>query len=369
MNLIDYVHWRGDLSFGERPFNDNDALILTQLPYHDWGSALDNGPLTIAQLWDLIKNDKDLRPGFYDPLFHSLMKEMAASRRFRNLPVSDYRKETLIEKQQQFAALTIRLKRNVYYVSFKGTDTSLVGWKEDFNMVFTYPIPSQESSLRYLQDWVSRHPFSHFYVGGHSKGGNMAMYAAMMLGKPKKIIRVYNLDGPGFPKEVLSSPAYLSIKDKFINFLPESSVIGRTLENNSPLVIVKPSSSEMRKQHDVFFWMLNVDRPYEVPAFSSYSEFFAKSLEQWSQQLSEEQKRESINTIYSTFVEMNITTIDEVFSRKFAVAKTLYNKYGKLDEKTKNIMNTVIRSLVQISTRNILDSFRKDTANENTGNQ
>ncbi|MBR0137778.1 MAG: DUF2974 domain-containing protein, partial [Erysipelotrichaceae bacterium] len=241
--------------------------------------------------------------------------------------------------------------------------------KEDFNMVFTYPIPSQETGLRYLQEWVGRHPLSRFYIGGHSKGGNMAMYAAMALNKPKKIIRVYNLDGPGFPKEVLSSPMYLSIKDKIINYLPESSVIGRTLDNDSKLFILKPSSSDMRKQHDVFFWSLDVDKPIEVPFFSAKSEFFAKSLEQWSEQLTEEQKRESINTIYATFVEMNVNTIEELLSRKFAVTKNIINKYQNLDEKTKNIMSTVIKSLVQISTSNILDSFRKDSSNENTGNK
>ncbi len=107
MNIIDYVHWRGDLSFSEKPFNDNDALILTQLPYHDWGNAMEAGPLTIAQLWDLIKDSEINKSSFYDALFHELMRELALSKRFSALKVSDYRMETLLDKQQQFAALTV----------------------------------------------------------------------------------------------------------------------------------------------------------------------------------------------------------------------------------------------------------------------
>lgn len=367
MNIIDYVRWRGDMTMKEREYNSVDAMILCMLAYIEWDYVLDEGPKKLSEAYGQLKlMEEHHTRTHHNPDHYRLMDELAKSRRFGDLMISEYQKHFLEEKQQQFTAITIQLERNVYFIAFGGTDNSLVGWKEDFNMLFTYPVPSQSDALDYLTLWVKRHPLSRFYVGGHSKGGNMAMYAAMMLNNPRKILKVYNLDGPGFPKQILTTEQYRSIRDSITGFLPESSIIGRMFEADYRSFIVKASTNDLVNQHFVYSWLIDVTKPETVPTFSNRSDFFERALTQWYEELTEEMKRKTVNVIYSTLQEMNVTTVEEVFSRKFSIGRALINKYSQLDENTKNIMTAVIKSLISISGKNLFEQFDRRRTDENS---
>lgn len=254
--IVDYIKWRGDLEFSISPFNEVDNLILTKFAYLDMSGILDE-PLTIeeaAKRFYLYKKDAQMGVLLTDTTFE-LMDLMAKSRRFGQLLIKDY--VDLIDegKNMQFAVMTIEIKENVSYVAFRGTDDTLVGWKEDFMMSFVEVIPAQAEALEYLKQVSIKFPKDMFYVGGHSKGGNLAVYSAATCHRDisDRLIKIYNNDGPGLRKEVIESEKYERVANRVVTLLPQSSMIGMLLVHEGNYGVIK-STEFGPYQHDGFSW-------------------------------------------------------------------------------------------------------------------
>lgn len=370
MNIIDYVKWRGDLTLKERCFNDVDGFALIMLAYINYdGIDLSEG-LTIRQCWQKITEKQIEKNGSYHQQNHyDLMKEMAGSCRFRDLIISDYDHLTLLQQEQQFAAVTVKLDDDLHFVSFRGTDGTLVGWKEDFNMAFQFPVAGQTYSKIYLRNIMEKYT-GQFIIGGHSKGGNLAMYAASQMEQTDRINKVFNLDGPGFRSDYLRDEHYLSIMDKTVNYLPESSIVGRLLYNDYQNVAIKTCTDDIFWQHYVYNWLIDVTKPLTCEKLSVESDFINDSIDQWQEQLSLEDKKLTIDIVYSTLVENNITNTEELFNNKLSCLKNLLNRFSKSEGEAKDIMINVCKSLISVSSKTFFDSyFRKDRKNENPDNQ
>ena len=247
-NIFDYLEWRGDLKLSASSFNSVDSLILSVLSYVPFDGIvppeLGRDGMTIAEAAEAFADSGVKRPGVRNEQDVKLLSALAASDRFGDMRLTGYVNSVDLEKEKQFSAVTVLMGRGRAYVAFRGTDLSLVGWKEDFNMSFRCPVPSQEAATEYL-DRAAARLRGRLYVGGHSKGGNLAVYASVFAKRRtrKRLLGVYNNDGPGFNASVLERKEYVEMQDRLYAFIPQSSIIGMLLEHAERYTIVHSSQS------------------------------------------------------------------------------------------------------------------------------
>lgn len=255
-NATDYLLWRGDLTFSERPFCLPDNLVLAILSYIDFSGAVptpeEAGGVTIREAWKKISTHGTYRVCCSTDIDRSFLQAAAESERFGSAVLSNYRDVLDPETEIQFAAITVQLDDGTCYLSFRGTDQSLLGWKEDFTMGFQ-KVPAQAAAICYIEDAMRDKPGTLFRVGGHSKGGNLAVYGAMnCLDEHKeRILAIYDNDGPGLSAELLQTEKYETIREKVVRLLPEFCVVGMLFEHESRTAIVKSSAQGLLQHHSI----------------------------------------------------------------------------------------------------------------------
>ncbi|MEG1427889.1 MAG: Mbeg1-like protein, partial [Oscillospiraceae bacterium] len=229
-NIIDYVEEKGIFSFAEFPFTDVDSLILSQLAYWKFDGFVpsideEDRDITFLNLLE-HENVSTLFSSVWDiPSNTALLKALAGSDRYGEVTLHYYVNDMDIAAQKQFSALTFQVGTAFLYLAFRGTDDSFVGWKEDFDMACETPVPSQLAGVKYLSD-VAQKATGALVTGGHSKGGNIAEYAAVSCPKKtsSRIAAIYNHDAPGFHRAFYSSPRYMAVKDKIHKTVPQASL-------------------------------------------------------------------------------------------------------------------------------------------------
>lgn len=261
--IFDYLDWRGDLPLSVDPFNEVDSLLLTELVY--------------AHMEDYVKPEERLTlgeaaaryfAGTNNPDFVlgvETLRKSGVSVRFKDLVM--YQLETSLDEQTQFGAMCLELSEDVTYVLFRGTDETITGWREDFAISYS-ETPGQRMATEYL-DRVISDTSKTWIVGGHSKGGNLAVYASMLLDKEKQacIREIYNFDGPGISEEYFDEEGFSRIRHKIKRYAPAYSIVGRLFEQDIPAVLVDNCASGI-VQHDAKNWMVlntHMVRTAEVP--------------------------------------------------------------------------------------------------------
>ena len=263
-NVFDYLEWRGDLTFEQAPVNEVDNLIFCLLSYVDLDGLIPTDPakgrITLhraaAEYFFAHGDTIPDRPlGLIVPAdILTLFRRMAKCRRFRDLELTGYVNAISEEREMQFSALTVRLPGEQIFVAFRGTDDSIVGWREDFNLSHMEEVPSQRMAADYLNA-LDLTPDTTLYVGGHSKGGNLAVWGAVHAEESvrARIVQVYSNDGPGFSEGTISSEAYQALSARIRVILPEDSLVGLLLEHDDRYTIVK-SNRRGLYQHDGLSW-------------------------------------------------------------------------------------------------------------------
>lgn len=261
LTLVKYVKEYGDYTFMEKPMNDVDSLVLCQFSYLKFdgmipGLSENRASVSMRQLAAHERYEELYADERYAKENKGLFEAMAESKRFGNMKMNCFINIIEEEWETQFAAITYLLEDGTIYVCYRGTDENLIGWKEDFNMAFLSPIPGQEYSVKYLNIVTDRFP-NDFYVGGHSKGGNLAVYASMgCLDEVKeRIIKIYCMDGPGFRKEVLEQKEYALIEDRVVKILPHSSLVGMIFQTDDKYKVVESRNFGLM-QHDPYSWLI-----------------------------------------------------------------------------------------------------------------
>ena len=262
-NIMDYLEWRGDLTFAEAPLCEVDNLIFCLLSYVDLDGivpkSMKEGSITLRQAaaeYFFTHSHAGERPlGFIIPADTLILfRRMAHTRRFRDLLLTGYVSEISEERETQFSALTILLPNEEMFVAFRGTDDTIVGWKEDFNLCVMDEIPAQKRAVEYV-NCLDVTPDTVLYIGGHSKGGNLAVWSAVHAGKERQRLlrQVYSNDGPGFSSNMVQSQAYKALSDRIRVIIPEDSLVGLLLDQDPRYTVVK---SERRGlfQHDGLSW-------------------------------------------------------------------------------------------------------------------
>ncbi len=342
-NIIDYLNWRGDLSFQQSPFNKVDALVLCRLAYIPFdgivSAKLDAAPVSIGAASDTclaLVHDKDSTRAFRMADDEQLLNGLIGSERFRNLQLSVFRNVFDAEQAEQFCAITVRLDDDTVFVAFRGTDGTIVGWREDFNMAFSDVVPAQKDAVAYLTEIADACP-GKIHIGGHSKGGNLAVYAATFCGEAiqARIASVTNHDGPGFNESVIRDERYRRILDRIHTYLPQSSVIGMLLEHEEDFSVVH-SDNQGIMQHDVYSWEVARDSFIPVEEITNSSRFIDRTLKDWVREMTSAQREKMIDGIFSVLSASDGVTLRDLWNGKNTIA--VMRAIGNMDEETRNIL-------------------------------
>ena len=349
-NIMDYISWRGDLTFAQSPFTEVDNLILACFSYVN----LDRIPAVTRQkgieLKKLVKEFKKLHTikeleadKSFIRLAPFMMFEMAESVRFGNCVIRNYVNEIVTEAEQQFSAVEIVLDDGTSYISFRGTDDTIIGWKEDFNLS-TGVVPAQERAVEYMQR-ISDKASGMLRVGGHSKGGNLAIYGSVMCKSVHdKILEIYSNDGPGFSKEFQESPETAEMMPKIIRIIPEYSIIGTLLEHEKQPIIVA-STSRGLLQHDGFSWEVQGPGLVRRDSLNKTALRFIEILHKWIDGMDMEQKRLLIEDLFATLQASGYENLSEVQSGGLKSLAAMVKRLDKFAPESRGMMQELLTAI------------------------
>ena len=287
-----------------------------------------------------------------------MVKRLPETVRFREVMLTGFRQVYDEKKTEQFSALTLRLPGGQHYVTFRGTDDTIVGWKEDLNMGYLEVIPSQTRALEYLGRMTRQYPDAKLRIGGHSKGGNLSVYAAVKApaAVQDRIVRVYNNDGPGFAKPLVGTPEHTRVADRILTVVPQSSVVGQLLEHEQNVEIVR-SDAEGMLQHDGFSWQVKGTQFVHLDDFSREGKLVDEALSSWADSLNTQQREALAEALYSVFTATGAKTLSELNEEKLKSASAMLKTYKNLDRESRRMVSEMFKIFFRLGTKNfVLDT-------------
>lgn len=348
MNMLDYLDWRGDITFAERGLNEVDNLIFSTLAYLDIDGLVSADGAVSPDIADLYRaylgTGRDQSYMVNNPL--PLLKKAAESPRFRDVTVRWYVNEINVDRQIQFSAVTFLYGDGEAYIAIRGTDNTLVGWREDCNMSFLNETPGQNAATSYVNRIASLTD-GRLTVGGHSKGGNFAVYASAFCDpviRDTRIVRVYSNDGPGFKREVTTDAGYLAVLPKTEKIIPDSSLVGILLTGKEKRKVIK-SSAKGVMQHNPYSWCV-LGTAFEAADERTQSSIFMDdALSKWVSTLSEENLRTMFNVIFDSLEASGATTLTEIHNNKFATYTAFLKAISKVDSDSRSDILSSLQKL------------------------
>jgi len=352
-DIMDYLLWRGDLSFKQDPFNEVDNLILSQIAYVNFDNIVpgitSNASLSLEEasnLFHKMHTEKELaQDKSFVRLAPLLLKRAATTKRFKHIGLCNYISKLDYNEEKQFSALHYMLDEVTTYVAFRGTDDTLLGWKEDFNMSFMEVVPSQIEAVGYLNATLTD-ARKRFYLGGHSKGGNLAIYSAVNCNKPihSQILHIYNNDGPGFNSNMLQSEGYKALSTKITTFIPESSIIGLLLEHEEDYKVIQSEQLGIM-QHDAMSWKVLGPRFVACDGLSFGSRIFDSTFKVWMTELTQPQREQCIDVLYNILETTGAKTLTDLSNSRLKKINQLIKTYNAMDETTKTMLSQIVGKL------------------------
>ena len=349
-NLFDYLQWRGDLSLKAVPFCEVDALILSMLAYLHL-DKVSEGRITsfsaaMKKYRDLPEEARYLGALIPEPTT-PLAYAVAESGRFSESSFSDFSDHLDEKRQMQFAAVTFHLPDDSLYISFRGTDDTIVGWKEDLNLSFSAPVPSQLEAAGYLNRIGKKFPNRPIRLGGHSKGGNLAHFAAIFCNAEiqERILSAYSNDGPGFESSLLAKKEYQRIEGRLHTFVPQSSLVGMLLTHDEGYQVIHSTETGFL-QHDAFSWEIQQGHFVYLDQRSAFGEKTADAVRGWIASLSHEERRHISETIFQAAMDTNTKTLTQLNASRLEAAKRILTILGKCDKPTKKMLWDLLRRMI-----------------------
>lgn len=349
-----YLKEYGDVPFTERPMNDVDSLVLCQLAYLKFDGLVpgidENAPsVTLKELAKHPMVNGLFADERYEKDNRELFEKMCAGSRFCNLKLNSYINIVEKEWETQFAAITYILEDNTIYVAFRGTDETIVGWKEDFNMAYLSPVPGQAMSVKYL-NMVTEKFSNLFYVGGHSKGGNFAVYSAMKCVPrvQERILKIYSMDGPGFRPEVLEECGYDRIADRVVKLLPHSSMVGMLFEWDTRYRVVESGSFGLA-QHNPYNWKVKNGEFVMAEDIYERARLADNTLNEWIISLDEQQIRLFVDTLYQVIAASEADDLIAMTADWKRSMMGVVSAIKEVDEDTMRMLQQVIKGLFELA--------------------
>ena len=349
--MFDYIQWRGDLTFTQDPPNEVDALIFSALSYIHYGGQVESEPeqpilLRHAAEYFFAQPEPEMRVRVEKDL--DLLQKAACSTRFGHTKLVFYRDMLIPERETQFAAVTFLLDDGSMFLAFRGTDYSLVGWKEDFNMSFQQTVPSQRLAQQYVREVAAEYALP-IRLGGHSKGGNLAVFAAARSSPQlqQRILEVYNNDGPGFTKYMMGDPGYLAMVPRIRTSIPQSSVIGMLLEHEEPYTVVKSRSVSLL-QHDLYSWEIMGRTFITEEEVSENSQFLDATIKEWFADMSNQERSRLVDVMFTLLGTGGVESTLDIFHPKNTLN---YLKALSADDNMRKVLSSEFQSLVEAARR------------------
>lgn len=362
-DIIMYVYKEGGYTFEEKGYTSVDALVFARLSYEPFQLLPERSEsYTIAEAADYLLDFPLFSEIVLIEWDDELLAACAASERYRDVEILEFVSDTDVSRDKQFSAVTFRLPSGLLFVAFRGTDNTLVGWKEDFNMSFESPVPSQEEAVSYTEHVASLYDGT-LILTGHSKGGNIAKYAAAFSSPEvqSRIREVWAYDAPGFPDEVLSSEGYRRVRERIRVFVPESSVIGMLLSNDLNYVSVKSHAFTGLSQHDVYTWEIGDNGRFVLAdGVDRQSRYIDTTIRSQLADMPAEERRELTDLLFSLFETTGKKTFASIREDFLSSAFTIVESYQELDESAKDMIKDNISSFVGRALKNIGVLFTGD---------
>lgn len=355
--FLTYVRERMD-TFLDRPLCAIDSLVFSWLAYAHLGEDQVNAclPEGIA-LHEMLRAEEfyNMFGSTWDPEgSRDLLFAVCASPRFRDARLTEFRFKTARSAEEQFAAMTFILPDGSSYVAFRGTDSTIVGWKEDFNMTFLNPVPAQEEARAYLE-YVASVTTGPLYVGGHSKGGNLAVYAVATCNKScrERVARVFSHDGPGFHREFCASDAYRNILPIMVKTVPKSSMIGAVLSEGPdchPIIVESGGFSLF--QHNPFLWEVDVESAtfVEADGFTASSRYFDSTLDAWMDKYSLAERARFVDALFDVIRVTGAKRFSDIMADRKTNVLLMLEAVEGLDPDLQQFIRDVLRSFARTAT-------------------
>jgi len=353
-DMFDYLDWRGDLSFEAVPFGKIDALILSQLSYLKFNGLVPQSfklsdAMTLCDLNKIFKAAPDydfrvdLGPGINERSAE-LLDKAASCERFKNVRILGFCEKIDEQNVEQFAAMVFVFDKTSV-ITFRGTDETIVGWKEDCNIACVPEIPSQRDASVYCQ-MAFNSLKTDFIICGHSKGGNLAISSAVKCGakSQKKISAIYNFDGPGFSKAFFESPEFRAIENRLVNVYPSGSIVGMIFCHPQNFEIIK-ATRVGAMQHDPCCWQILGNNFVHKKDFAKESYFFYNSVNNWIDRMSTEEKQNFVNSIFEVIEAPGFKTVTESYDNPVVASAKIIKKLASMDKTTRDDIKRVMHNL------------------------
>lgn len=344
----EYLKWRGDIALDYDGLNAVDALVFSQLSYLHLGEAAPGQDgLTLGTLMPRM-DGVPMEPG--NPQTAQNRREIgllaANSRRMGMLAMEDYEDVFQPADEKQFAAFTLLLPDGSRYVNYRGTDATIVGWREDFNMSFECPVPAQQAALDYLNRLAAR-THGPLYLGGHSKGGNLAVYAGASCDESvrRRLRAVYTFDGPGLDEATTQSEGYRQLRPLIQRYVPQTSIIGMLMCSDAPCTVVHSVASGL-SQHDTFTWEVEGAGFLTLPATNTTSRFMNQTIDEWLKISTKEMRATFVDALFDVMDATNARTLSELRQNLPATLSAMLTATRSIDAPTRKVLVSVATSLL-----------------------
>lgn len=346
MDIYSYVSNYGYYSFTEKVFNKVDNLVLSSLMYLDFTHIIQNGNVSISledagKIYLETNNKKDIaRIGIAQKNSYSLLEIVVNTTRYKKIMLSNYRYITGVDTQ--FSALTFNINKNLKFIGFEGTNELISGWKEDAYLSFKFPVDAQKYAIDYINEVVGIFD-KKIILGGHSKGGNLALVAGMCANPliKLKIKRIYSNDGPGLRKEEFYSHKYKSVKKKYTHIIPSHSLFGILLYNDE-YEVVKSSKNNILA-HDLTTWLIEDNHLIKGKRDIKSLEV-EKKLNEYIRTISYEEQERVVKSIFKELEKSGLKNVSDLF--KFRKLLNVIKSIENIDKRSKSILIEVIEIII-----------------------
>lgn len=370
-NILDYMDWRGDLTFEQSPFCQLDSLIFAQLVYVDLGEIVSSGgpgegiPLEEAsrRFFETHDEEEILKKVSAVKNYMYVLKKAATCCRYRDTLLYGYRREIDAAAYSQFTVMKYVVGDGSHYVAFCGTDDTLVAWREDFNLSFLDATPGQKKAVEYLGE-LNLDQVKVLRLGGHSKGGNLAIYGAMHGGSTlqEKLVCVDNFDGPGFRQQVVESPEFDAILPVIHTVIPKSSIVGRLFEMKGKIQVVESSAFSVA-QHDPMSWQVLGTGFVDAGQVDSSSVIVDETMNKWLDQMDMPTRRHVINAGFDLLDAAHIETIDDFFNLSFAQIRDVFRAQKEMTEDERRLLGHALVRLWKSGQKSLVDNVIRGNGN------
>lgn len=350
--IFDYLDQVAYDSIYDTPFNELDMLMLTELTYLLFDQIVSDqmSPDCTCRLFEAAEKVPQDLSMLVTKNRLKLLEKIASSTRFKNIKLMGYVNDIDPDVQKQFAAMIFKIKPETYVLTFRGTDDSIIGWKEDFHMTYMDQVPAQKTAVNYLRKAMDALP-GQFILTGHSKGGNLASYAASQI-EPKyqeRIQSIYSYDAPGLNHSVITSQGYQTISDKIKRYIPQGSIVGMMLETPKQAQIVKSTAIGGLAQHDTFTWQISDQTFVLLDNLNPDSLQVDKTLKNWVDSVSDEELKDFFDLFFGLILDAGISSINDLTKlENFNKILAVFENANALTDEERDMLTRLAKLLVDM---------------------